>query len=342
MSSESGASAPLRLERRRQRPLLQVERLSKFFSTSSSGWGSPRVLRAVDGVSLFVRHGECLGLIGAASAGKSVLGQTIVRLLEPTYGRVLLGERDVMRLPPGQLRKTRRDLQIVLQNASTTLNPRLPIGRQIAEGLTLHRIAPTAAEAEARVVALMEKLDLGPRLARAFPQELSAGERQRAALARTLALEPQLVVLDEPLQTLDPRSRTRVLELIARAQADKQMASLLISQDVPLVRRLAQRVAVLYAGRIVETGPTEELFARRAHPYSRALLAEAANQALARPRLRVVLEGDPFDPLARPRGCAFHPRCPRAERGRCDVVAPDLRQPGSDRSYRVACHHPHG
>jgi oligopeptide/dipeptide ABC transporter ATP-binding protein len=312
-------------------PLLEVQDLRTHFRRG--GWLQPaRWLRAVDGVSLAVQRRETLGLVGESGSGKTTLGRTILRLIEPTGGRILLDGQDITRLSPAALRPLRRRMQIVFQNPYASLNPRRTVGGILRQPLALHGVP---GDHEARVAELLGRVGLPPDAARRYPHEFSGGQRQRIAIARALALRPDLVVADEITSGLDVTVKLRVLALLRDLQAEFHVAYLFISHDLAVVRQVADRVAVMYLGRIVEEAPTAALFERPLHPYTRALHASVPPPDPAIAWRPPTLPGDPPSPVAIPPGCRFHPRCPIAE-ARCRAEAPPLRELGP--GHRVACH----
>ncbi len=312
-------------------PLLETRDLRTHFRRG--GWLRPvRWLRAVDGVSLALAHQETLGLVGESGSGKTTLGRTILRLVEPTAGRILLGGQEITGLSQAALRPLRRRMQIVFQNPYASLNPRRTVGGILRQPLALHGVPGDHGEAVAQ---LLTRVGMPPDAARRYPHEFSGGQRQRVAIARALALRPDLVVADEITSGLDVTVKLRVLAMLRELQAEFRVAYLFISHDLAVVRQIADRVAVMYLGQIVEEAPTDALFERPLHPYTRVLRASTPPpdpMAVWRPP---VLPGDPPSPLAVPPGCRFHPRCPIAET-RCRVEPPALRLLGP--GHRVACH----
>ena len=312
-------------------PLLELDELRTHFRRG--GWLRPvRWLRAVDGVSLRLGRHETLGLVGESGCGKTTLGRTVLRLCEPTGGTIRLDGQDVTRLSQARFRPLRRRMQMVFQNPYASLNPRKTVRAIVAQPLRVHRVAGDHA---AQVAALLDRVGLPRDAGRRYPHEFSGGQRQRIALARALALRPDVVVADEITSGLDVTVKLRVLTLLRELQADFQVAYLFISHDLAVVRQLADRVAVMYLGQIVEEAPAAALFDAPLHPYTRVLRAAVPppdpGQAWRPPTLR----GEPPSPLAVPSGCRFHPRCPVAE-ARCRTEIPALRwlAPG----HRVACH----
>ena len=298
-------------------------------------------VRALDGVDLKVARGECLALVGESGSGKTTLGRCALRLLEPTAGRVLFAGEDLLALPAGALRARRRRFQMVFQDPYGSLDPRQRVESIVAEPLAIHTDLGRAGRRE-RARELLAMVGLGGELARRFPHELSGGQRQRVGIARALAPAPELLVADEPVSSLDVSVRGQVLSLLAGLRERLGLALLLISHDLAAVERLADRVAVMYLGRVVETGPTRELMTRPLHPYTVSLLSAVPVADPRRRRRRIVLAGEPPSPLAPPSGCPFHPRCPIA-RPRCAAERPPLAPaPGADGEWEraVACFYP--
>jgi len=308
-------------------PALEVVDLVKHFGP----------VRAVDGVSLVVGPGEVLGLVGESGSGKSTLGRCVTRLERITAGTVRINGRDIGRLSRRALRPLRRDFNIVFQDPSSSLNPRMTVADIVSEPLRLHRIGSHATRRE-RVTELLDQVGLRPEVARRYPHELSGGQRQRVSLARALSAGPALLVADEPTSALDVSVQAAVLNLIGRLQADIGFACLFVTHDLAAVEVLAQRVAVMYLGVLIEVAGRAELFAAPRHPYTQALLSAAPipDPAVQRHRRRIVLTGDIPSPVDPPSGCRFHTRCPVAV-AECVTTVPPLRAVGPSRSL-VACH----
>ncbi len=287
-------------------------------------------VQAVSDVSLRIGRGEAVGLVGESGSGKSTVGRMVLGLLPPTSGHV---EFAGARLPPKPGRDLRRRMQLVFQDPHSSLDPRRRVGAQIADGLAIHKLAAPA-EQPARVAALLEQVGLDPAHAARFPHEFSGGQRQRIGIARALAPGPDLLVADEPVSALDVSVQAQVLALLADLRARLGLALLFISHDLAVVRHLCDRVAVLYLGRVMEEGLSEQLFAVPRHPYTRALLSASPRLNPAARRARIVLQGDPPSPAAPPSGCVFRTRCPHAA-AVCAESVPNLREaaPGQ----RVAC-----
>jgi peptide/nickel transport system ATP-binding protein len=322
-------------------PLLAVENLTKHFPVRDGLWRHDRrVVRAVDDVSLEIPEGATLGLVGESGCGKSTLGRTILRLHEPTSGRVHIAGTDVTALPRRDLRAFRRHMQIVFQDPYASLNPRMRVGEIIGEPLLVHRLG-SAQQRTGRVEELLGSVGLRPEAARRFPHEFSGGQRQRIGIARALAAQPRLIVLDEPLSALDVSIQAQIVNLLEDLQGQRRLTYLFISHDLKVVEHISDRVAVMYLGKVVESAPTAALFAHPRHPYTRALLSAVPVPDPERRRQRLVLEGDVPSPIAPPPGCAFHPRCPLgrepARRPRCSSETPPLRLIGDER-HLAACH----
>ncbi|NBT56222.1 MAG: dipeptide ABC transporter ATP-binding protein [Betaproteobacteria bacterium] len=315
--------------------VLRVENLKKLFPVRRGVL--QRVaghVRAVDGVSFSIAAGETLCLVGESGCGKSTVGKTILRLQEPTAGQIWLGDTEVTRLDEEQMRVHRRQVQMVFQDPYSSLNPRMRAGEIIAEPLENFGIAE-GAEKDRQVLALLEKVGLRKDAAQRFPFEFSGGQRQRLGIARALALNPRLIVADEPVSALDVSVQAQVLNLLMDLQEEFGLSYLFVSHDLAVVEHIGHRIAVMYLGRIVELAPRDRIFAQPQHPYTEALMAAAP---IADPRARsarLVIEGDVPSPMNPPPGCHFHTRCPYAE-ARCKVEDPPLQEiaPG----HVVACH----
>ena len=315
--------------------VLEVEGLKKYFPVRRGLLRRTRAeIKAVDDVSFALEPGETLCLVGESGCGKSTAGRLVLRLIEPTAGRVRLDGHDITRLDREAMRPWRKRMQIVFQDPYASLNPRLTAGRIVAEPLENFADA-TGPDRRQRVAQLFERVGLRADSAARYPFEFSGGQRQRLGLARALALNPALIVADEPVSALDVSVQAQVLNLMMDLQADLKLAYLFISHDLGVVEHIGHRVAVMYLGRIVEIAGKEELFARPLHPYTRALLAAAPIPNPRAKKERIVLEGDVPSPMSPPPGCHFHTRCPFAF-PRCRTEAPVLRDAGGGR--RFACH----
>ncbi|MEB2313573.1 MAG: ABC transporter ATP-binding protein [Sorangiineae bacterium] len=343
--SATGHDAPeAEVERGRARerhPLVQVDRLSKLFPVRRGLLSRTRFVHAVDGVSLYVRAGETLGLVGESGCGKSTLGRTMLRLIEPTYGRIHFDGEDITRIPQRRLRPRRRRMQLIFQDPYSSLNPRMTVRATLSEALRIHGLVGSRSEEEGRVESLLRRVGLRPEAMSRYPHEFSGGQRQRIGIARALAVEPDFIVCDEPISALDVSIQAQIVNLLLDLQDELGLSYLFVSHDLKVVEYVSHRVAVMYLGKLVEVAPAAALYARRHHPYTRALLSAIPVPDPSRRRLRILLEGDVPSPIDPPAGCAFHPRCPRAEPGKCDVETPPLVEiePGSH--HRVACFHPY-
>jgi oligopeptide/dipeptide ABC transporter ATP-binding protein len=317
--------------------LVEVRDLVTHFTrrTGLLGTGTETV-QAVNGVTLDVPARGTLGLVGESGCGKTTLGRTILRLVEPTSGTVRFGGEDVFALRPPELRRMRRRMQIIFQDPYASLNPRLSVGRAVREGIEVHHLAPRP-EADRRVRQLLEEVGLPADAAARYPHEFSGGQRQRVGIARALAVEPEFVVCDEPVSALDVSVQAQVLNLLADLQARHGLAYLFISHDLAVVRHIAPEVAVMYLGRIVESGPSDAIYQRPLHPYTRALLSAVPVPDPKTRRARIVLAGEPPSPVSPPSGCPFHPRCQHPAKDQtCRTTRPELR--GLEPGHLAACH----
>ena len=316
--------------------LVETRELSKHFPGPRQSLLSRRTtLRAVDKVSLKIRRGEVLGLVGESGCGKSTLGQTILNLYTPTSGQIFFEGANIQELKTGELRTLRRKMQIVFQDPYSSLDPRMPIGNAIAEPLIIHKMA-SGTELEDRVSASLKTVGLNPGLRNRYPHEFSGGQQQRIALARALAVTPSFLVADEPISSMDVSIQGQLINLLERLREQMGLTYLFISHDLRMVRHIADRVAVMYLGRIVEITDCDELFENPLHPYTQALLSAVpiTDPTAARTRNRIRLEGDVPSPIDLPAGCVFQSRCPLVQ-PECAEKEPELRELGG--GHRAAC-----
>ncbi len=320
-------------------PLLDVRNLRMHFPVRGGVWLKARAwCRAVDGVSLTLRSGETLGLVGESGCGKSTLGKSLVRLHRPTTGQILFNGTDLAPLSQRQLKPLRREIQMVFQDPGESLNARHSVGELLAEPFIIHRIG-TATDRPARVAALLDRVGLPASASDRFPFEFSGGQRQRIGIARALALNPKLIICDEPVSALDVSIQGQVLNLLLDLQRELGLAYLFIAHDLAVVKHVSDRIAVMYLGHIVETADASTLYRRAAHPYTRALISAIPEPEPRRRSTRIVLKGDVPSPINPPSGCPFHPRCVHAT-DRCRVEKPALRPPDPARpTHEVACHY---
>ncbi|MCZ0733118.1 ABC transporter ATP-binding protein [Phreatobacter sp. AB_2022a] len=320
--------------------LLDVENLSRSFEVRLGGGLMRRsaTLKAVDGVSFGLDAGRTLGIVGESGCGKSTTAKLVLGMIPASGGRISFAGEPVTARHDAGWRAQRAKMQMIYQDPLAALDRRLTLAQQIAEPMIIHGLAATRAERQDRVGALMAAVGLRPDMATRYPHEISGGQRQRAVIARALALEPKLIVCDEPVSALDVSIAAQVVNLFQDLQERLGVGYLFISHDLKVVRQVSHEVAVMYLGRIVERGAPDALFHRPAHPYTRALVAAVPSVHRRRQRERIILAGDPPSPVDVPRGCAFHPRCPLAT-GACREVTPILK-PGDD-GRLVACHAVH-
>jgi peptide/nickel transport system ATP-binding protein/oligopeptide transport system ATP-binding protein len=313
---------------------VEIEHLTKRFAVKQGVFARGRAeVHAVEDISLNVRRGETLGIVGESGCGKSTTARLILRLLEPTSGTLRFDGHDISKLSQRALRPLRREMQMIFQDPYSSLNPRKTVGQIIGAPFAIHH----AKGGRERVEELLETVGLSPEHYNRYPHEFSGGQRQRIGVARALALSPKLIVCDEPVSALDVSIQAQILNLLRNLQTEFNLTYVFISHDLSVIRQIADRIAVMYLGHIVELGDSESIYESPKHPYTAALLS-----AVPRPttggRQRIVLSGDVPSPVSPPAACVFHPRCPRFHEGHCDVETPLLRELGP--RHEAACHYP--
>jgi oligopeptide/dipeptide ABC transporter ATP-binding protein len=314
-------------------PLVEARGLVKRFATAASFWGGGPKVQAVDGVDLTIARGETVGLVGESGSGKSTLGRLLIRLVEPDAGSLRFDGTDLLALRPRELRRMRRRFQIVFQDPYGALNPRMKVASLVTEPMEIHGIGASKAERRESAARLIEEVGLDRAALEKYPHAFSGGQRQRIGIARAIACGPEFVVCDEPVSALDPPVQAQIVNLLVDLQERHGLAYLFIAHDLRLVRHLADRVVVMYLGRIVEEAPTADLYREPLHPYTKALLASTPSTTPGEPTAPV-LQGEPPSPTAPPPGCRFHTRCPVAV-AECSTVEPPLVTIGA---RRAACH----
>ncbi|MFP4016394.1 MAG: ABC transporter ATP-binding protein [Halanaerobiales bacterium] len=316
--------------------LLEVNNLKKYFPVKAGIFKRTVAhVKAVDDISFAVREGETLGLVGESGCGKSTTGRTILRLLEATEGEVLFEGKDVMSLNKSQLRAIRRDMQIIFQDPYASLNPRMTVADIVGEPLDIHKLAANKKERNKRVKEILENVGLGEEYMNRYPHEFSGGQRQRIGVARALAVDPKLIIADEPVSALDVSVQAQVVNLMQDLQKEFGLTYLFIAHDLSVVKHISDRVAVMYLGKIVELADKKELFKNPIHPYTQSLLSAIPEANPKKKKDRIILKGDVPSPVDPPSGCRFHPRCPKAFE-KCPVMEPEFKEYGA--GHFAACH----
>lgn len=307
---------------------IEIKSLKKYFRTSGG------MLHAVDDISFNIEESKTLGIVGESGCGKSTTGRAILRLIEPTSGEVFYDGKDVLKFNESELRKARKNMQIIFQDPFSSLNPRMTINQIISEPIKIHNLLVNKQEIEDRVLELMDTVGLAERLINTYPHELDGGRRQRIGIARALALEPRFIVCDEPVSALDVSIQAQILNLLKELQEDLGLTYMFITHDLSVVNHFSDDIAVMYLGKIVEKAPSEELFTNAKHPYSRALLSAIPVPDLSKRKERVILKGEVTSPIDLPDECRFANRCPMV-RDECRKKIPELREIAPN--HFVAC-----
>ena len=316
--------------------LLEVTHLKVYFPVRRTWFGQAREnVRAVDDVSFAVEEGETLGLVGESGCGKTTVARAVVKLVEPTEGMIRFGDGDLAKLNGKELRSHRRRLQMIFQDPIGSLNPRLTVEETIGEALDIHHLAADSSSRRQRVNDLLEAVGLEPEQRERYPHEFSGGQRQRIGIARALAVEPKLIVCDEPVSALDVSVQAQIVNLLQEIQEKQRVAYLFIAHDLAVVEHISHRVMVMYLGKVVESAGSRELVNFPLHPYTQALMAAVPEPDPNSRRQRILLGGEMPSPIHPPPGCPFHPRCPIAE-ARCRVEIPPLREVRP--AHWAACH----
>jgi peptide/nickel transport system ATP-binding protein len=320
--------------------LVELENVRKHFPVKQGVFArGTSSVQAVENVSLTVRKGETLGIVGESGCGKSTTARLILRLLEPTSGSIRFDGTDITHLSQRALRPLRREMQMIFQDPYASLNPRKTVEQIVSEPFAIHHTG-SSAESKLRVKELLSVVGLSPEHSSRYPHEFSGGQRQRIGVARALALNPRLIVCDEPVSALDVSVQAQILNLLRSLQAEFDLTYVFISHDLSVMRQICSRIAVMYLGRIVEIAESENIFESPKHPYTAVLMSAVPHMTDAGRRERIVVGGDVPSPIDPPQACVFHPRCPRAHPGHCDVDEPLLEPVRGERGHAASCHYP--
>jgi oligopeptide transport system ATP-binding protein len=320
--------------------MLKVENLVKRFPIKGGVFGREVAsVKAVSDVSFSIKKGETLGLVGESGCGKSTLGRCILRLHEPTSGKIFFKGQDITNLEVSEMRKLRRKIQIIFQDPYSSLNPRMTIESMLTEPLKIHGIGSTPAERRKRILELLDRVGLRKDSLNRYPHEFSGGQRQRISIARALAVEPEFIICDEPVSALDVSIQAQIINLLMDLQDEFGLTYLFIAHDLKVVEHISSRVAVMYLGKIAELADSDELYRNPRHPYTRALLSAVPLPDPDRKTQKLVLEGDVPSPISPPGGCFFHPRCPIQDDGSCVQTGPELSTEHFGSEHLVSCHY---